>query len=116
MSTTITIPVPLVPHAREATIDELGEAGRDILGQAERKNPELQEPLQRFDTIRSAFDALPTNTDAPAVVEAALVPPMIEALRGHARFLSGAIATDGRRDTPTWQTTTRPSSASWRPA
>jgi hypothetical protein len=93
MSTTITIPAPLVPHAREATIYELGQAGGDILGQSERKDPELREPLKRFDTIRAVLDALPADPVGATDVEPTLVPTMAEALRGHARYLAGAVKT-----------------------
>ncbi len=85
---TITIPPQLVPHVRSAVTHDLGEAGGDILGQSERKNPKLTEPLERFDRLRAVLDALPADPDTPARVQQALVPPTAEALRDHARTLT----------------------------
>jgi hypothetical protein len=97
MSVTMTIPPQLVPHIREATTHDLGMAASDILKQSERKYPELQEPLRRFDAIRAVLDAMPAEPDTSAQVEQALVPPMVEALREHARQLTG-MATTARQE------------------
>jgi hypothetical protein len=96
MSTTITIPSQLVPHVRAAATHDLGQAGGDILGQSERPSPELQEPLERFDTMRAVLDALPSDPNTVAYVEAVYFRPAVEALREHARFLWGIMETARR--------------------
>lgn len=87
MSTTITIPAQLVPHVRSGAMYWLGQAAGDILGESERKDPKLEGPFQRFDTMRAVLDSL-SSDDTPAHVEHALVPAMVEALREHARALN----------------------------
>jgi hypothetical protein len=78
----ITIPAPLVPHVREAVTYMLGQAGDEILGQTERRDPELGEPLRRFDAMHALLDALaPTGPDTAARVDGAHAPAMVDALR-----------------------------------
>jgi hypothetical protein len=61
----ITIPVPIVPHAREGAIYLLGLAADDIGKESDRATPELEAPLQRFDAARTLLDALPDVASAP---------------------------------------------------
>jgi hypothetical protein len=87
MSSTITIPAQLVRHARSATTVELGEAAGEIREQSQRKQPELREPLARFDTLRAALDTLPADPGT-AEVDKAHLSAMVEALRAHVRALT----------------------------
>jgi hypothetical protein len=88
MSTMITIPAPLVEHAREATVDLFGKAGLDIADQAELADRELAGPLARLDSFRALLEVLPTERGAAALVRLEHAPALCEALRDHAGSLN----------------------------
>jgi hypothetical protein len=93
MSTMITIPAPLVEHAREGTIYLFGKAGLDIAGQAELRDHELAEPLARLDSFRALLEVLPTDPDTAAQVGMERLPALCEALREQARTFFDAAQT-----------------------
>jgi hypothetical protein len=57
----ITIPARLVPHFRDGAMYLLGLAADEIGVQTDRRTPELQGPLQRFDAARALLEALPVE-------------------------------------------------------
>jgi hypothetical protein len=93
MSTEITIPSQLVPHAREAATHMLRRAGADIMGQAECRDPNPEEPLQRFDAYRALLLMLPSEPDMAAHVGLEHGPALREAMREHTTTHANVVAT-----------------------
>jgi hypothetical protein len=93
MSTEITIPSQLVPHAREAATHMLRRAGADIMVQAERRDPRPEEPLQRFDAYRALLLTLPTEPDTAAHVALEHGPALRDAMREHTTTHANVVAT-----------------------
>jgi hypothetical protein len=92
MTSTITIPAPLVEHVHDATLYHLGKAGDEIMGQAELSKPELGEPLRRFDTMRALVDA--TSADYGSDIEVKTSPDaLLAALRDWAQATGHIVAT-----------------------
>ena len=93
MSTEITIPSQLVPHAREAATHMLRRAGADIMVQAEHRDPRPEEPLQRFDAYRALLLTLPTEPDTAAHVGIEHGPALRDAMREHTTTHANVVAT-----------------------
>jgi hypothetical protein len=92
MSTEITIPSQLVPHAREAATCMLRKAGADIMVQAECRDPKLEDVLGRFDAYRALLDTLPTKPDTAAHVGIEHAPVLRDAMREHTTTHAGIMA------------------------
>jgi hypothetical protein len=88
---TITIPAQIVPHARDGALYLLGLACNEIGNQTDCAPPDLEGPLQRFDTLRGLLDAL--AVEGPARVDEAYRPTLLDAL------WEDAAVTIGMRDT-----------------
>jgi hypothetical protein len=93
MSTQITVPAGLVPHAREATVDLFGEAASDIAEQVGLRDCELVAPLARLHSFRGLLELLPTEPNTAARVSVERLPALSEALREQARTFAGVVQT-----------------------
>lgn len=91
---TITIPAPLVPDAFEAALYLLGRAGDNIMGEAERRHPDVGAALARFDAARGLLDAIGRDRSDTAIqINEAHRPELLEALREHITAQVGIVKT-----------------------
>ncbi len=89
----ITIPAGMVAQAIEAATARLGLAAQDIAEQAERKTPELHEPLSRFDAARALLGSIGPEQALAVRIGIEHLRELAEALREQARATVNVIDT-----------------------